>query len=89
MSETTLDLERLRKLTEQAQARADEQIVAECARLVGLGQATLTSRDRSQPTTRRRAVVAWILVKRIGWSQAKAARHLKRTKRQIINLLKA
>lgn len=78
----------LRRLAAEAERREAEEVLAEAARLVGLGVADLVGRDRRAETARARAVAAWVLVDRCGWTQAKAATHLQRTERQVRAMLR-
>jgi hypothetical protein len=77
----------LKELLAQAESQDAARTFAEVARLVGIGEATLTSRDRSADTVRRRGVVAWVLVERLGWTQAEAGKALNRTERQVRSLI--
>lgn len=79
----------LRQLLAQAESQDAARTFAEVARLVGIGETTLASRDRSADTVRRRGVVAWVLVKRLGWSVAEVAKRIDRTERQVWSLLRA
>lgn len=78
----------LYKLAEEAERQEVPRVMADVARLVGIGEADLTSRDRRETIARARAVAAWILVDRLGWSQRKTAHHLRRTLREIERMLK-
>jgi chromosomal replication initiation ATPase DnaA len=79
----------LRALVEQAETQEAEETLRAVAKIVGIGETDLVSRDRRAETVRRRGVVAWILVDRLKWPIAKAARHLQRTERQLYIILRA
>mgnify|MGYP001315125488 CR=1 FL=1 len=78
----------LRALVAEAEQQEAAETLRAVAKIVGIGEAVLVSRDRRADVARRRAVVAWILVDRLKWPVAKAARHLQRTERQIYTLLR-
>ena len=78
-----MSLANLRELVAQAERADDESTVAEVAALVGVGVRALQSRERTADLARRRAVVAWVLYQRLGWTQARTARVLGRTPRAV------
>jgi hypothetical protein len=78
-----MSLADLRVLVAQAEHADDETTVAEVAALVGVGVRALQSRERTADLARRRAVVAWVLHQRLGWTQARTARVLGRTVRAV------
>ena len=79
----------LRALVEQAETQEAAETLRAVAKIVGIGEAVLVSRDRRADTVRRRGVVAWILCDRLQWPIAKAAKHLQRTERQLYAILRA
>lgn len=78
----------LRRLAAQAETMEDEATLAAVCELAGLGVRTAQSRERTADTAKRRAVVAWMLCDRLRWPQAKAARRLGRTVRQVQAMLR-
>ena len=78
-----MSLANLRELVAQAERADDEITVAEVAALVGVGVRALQSRERTADLARRRAVVAWVLHERLGWTQTRTARVLGRTVRAV------
>jgi len=78
----------LRKIADEAERQEAPRIITEVARLVGIGEADLTSRDRREHIARARAVAAWILVDRLGWSIKKTAHHLKRQPLEVKRMLR-
>jgi len=80
------DLRRMADAAEEAERAATLDSVC---RMVGVGVRAIQSRERTADTAKRRAIVAWILCDRLGWAQARAAKALGRTERQVIRLLQA
>lgn len=78
----------LRRMADEAERQEVPRLMAEIARLVGIGEADLTSRDRREHVARARAVAAWILVDRCGWSIKKTAHHLKRRPREVERMMR-
>ena len=67
---------------------AEAAIVAEVARLVGIGMGALEGRERTAQIAVKRAVVVWILTTEYRWPQRQIAHHLNRTERQVRRLLR-
>ena len=72
----------------RAEARHEESVLLHYCQQVGAGLRTLQSRQRTADIARRRAVLAWALAEAEGWTQARIARALCRTTRQIKTLVK-
>ena len=79
------ELQRLAAAAERAETEAT---LAGVCEMVGVGAATVQSRERTRDTAKRRAVVAWVLQDRLHWPQAKVAATLCRTRRQVRRLLR-
>lgn len=78
----------LKKLLAEAENQEAGQTLAAVAKIVGIGTGTLTSRDRTAETAKKRAVVVWILADRLNWPVAKVAGHVNRTPRQVWKILR-
>lgn len=83
-----LPADQLERVVAIAEARHQEAVLQEACALAGIGVRTLQSSDRTEDAARRRAVVAWILCDRAGWSQRQTARALGRTVRAVKKLLR-
>lgn len=65
-----------------------DQAIDDACTQAGIGRRTLESRQRDPDTVRRREVVAWILYGAHHWTQREIGLALRRTPRQIKNLLR-
>jgi chromosomal replication initiation ATPase DnaA len=79
----------LRRMADQVERQEAEATLSGVCEVVGIGVRELQGRSRTADTVKRRAVVAWILTVRLGWSLARAAEALRRTERQVIRLVAA
>jgi len=78
----------LQRLVAEAEARYLDRTLDTVAASVGVGVRALQSRERTADLALRRAVVAWVLHDRLRWPQARVARALQRTTRQIKKMLR-
>jgi len=83
-----MSLPDLEQLVAETKAREDERTLDHVAGRAGVGVRALQSRERTAELARRRAVVAWVLHERLGWPQARVARALQRTIRQIKKMIR-
>jgi hypothetical protein len=70
------------------QEQLDVNTVQAVAKVVGIGQGTLEGRGRTAEVAVKRAVVVWVLATQHRWTQGRIARHIKRTERQVRNLVR-
>lgn len=78
----------LQRLVDEAEARYLDRTLDGVAASVGVGVRALQSRERTADLALRRAVVAWVLHDRLHWPQARVARALQRTTRQVQKMLR-
>lgn len=67
---------------------ADEKTLAQACDLAAVGMRTVTGRERTAEVVRKRAVVAWILTREHAWTQKRIAKALRRSTRQVKNLIR-
>lgn len=78
----------LQRIVAEAEQRHEAQTLDQLAAAVGAGVRDLQSRQRTADLARRRAIVAWALHIRYGWTQRRVARALHRTVRQIKKMVR-
>lgn len=80
--------EALRKIADEADRRCAEKLLGSVCQMVGIGVRTLQSRERTDDTIRRRAVVAWMLHRKLRWSQQRTAAALNVSVRTVKRMTK-
>ncbi|PAW75158.1 MAG: hypothetical protein B9S38_02410 [Verrucomicrobiia bacterium Tous-C4TDCM] len=78
----------LPELVARAERAHAEQVLQEVCAAVGIGLRTLQSQEQSRDGARRRAVVAWVLHREMGWTETRTAEALNRSVRQVRRMLR-